>query len=124
MEMSATLEKPAETPPVEHDIPRYYVLVRTDLPLATQMVQVCHACRIAGARFVMPAYAHLVLLQVSNEAELDNAREHIRSRAIRCVSFNEPDGLLGSTAICTEPVGKMGRPVFNRYKLWKAPERA
>lgn len=122
--MVETLEKPAEAPPVAQDIPRYYVLVRTDLPLASQMVQVCHACRIAGARFVMPAYAHLVILQVSNEAELDAAREHIRRRAIRCVSFSEPDGLVGSTAICTEPVGKLGRPVFNRYKLWKAPEGA
>jgi hypothetical protein len=88
------------------------------------MVQVCHACRIAGHRFTLPNYAHLVLLQVADEAALDKAREHLRARAIQCVSFSEPDGEVGATAICTEPVGKMGRSVFNKYKLWRPPANA
>jgi hypothetical protein len=100
------------------EIPRYYVLVRKDLDLTTQMVQVCHACRIAGARFTLPLYAHLILLQVDDETHFDTARDHIRANGIQCVSFSEPDGLVGSTAICTEPVYADKRSTFNRYKLW------
>src|ERR1700752_695307 len=77
--------------------PHYvYVLVRSDLPLADQIVQVGHACLEAGSRFPWPEGApHLVVLSVRSQAQLRDAAREAQAMGIRCVVFDEPDDGMG-----------------------------
>jgi hypothetical protein len=87
-------------------VPGYaYVFVRTDIPIADQLVQVGHACLEAGNRFAQPeGPCHLVLFGVRSEARLLDAAVWLNAAGIKCVTFFEPDDRLGYTAISTEPV--------------------
>jgi hypothetical protein len=97
------------------------VLVRIDIPLADQIVQVGHACLEAGHRFEQPQEpCHLVLLSVDSEKELQIVVERAELSDARCVVFYEPDNNLGWTAACTEPVTGINRRVFQRLPLWRA----
>jgi hypothetical protein len=99
------------------------VLVRVDIPLADQIVQVGHACLEAGRRFAQPAEpCHLVLLSVASERHLHDAIARAELAGVRCVVFNEPDDNLGDTAACSEPVLARGRRLFQRFSLWRAAE--
>lgn len=100
-----------------------YVLVRTDLDLADQVVQVGHACFEAGQRFGQPGPPTiLVVLAVGAEAELASALEEIRLRGVQAVGFVEPDRGLGLTAACTEPISTPTRKRPLRHRpLWTDP---
>jgi len=101
------------------------VLVRADIPLADQIVQVGHACIEAGRRFAQPAEpCHLVLLSVASERHLRDAVARAELAGIRCTVFNEPDDDMGDTAACSEPVLAGDRRVFRRFPLWCAPAGA
>lgn len=96
-----------------------YVLVRTDLPLAQQLVQAAHACLEAGRHFAQPlAPSHLVLLAVKSQAQLHDAVREAEASGIRSLMFYEPDNGLGDTAACTEPLCGFQRPIFRRFSLW------
>jgi hypothetical protein len=100
-----------------------YVLVRTDIPLADQVVQVGHACLEAGYRFKQPEVpCNLVVLKVSSEECLRFAIEEIELAGIRCAIFCEPDENMGYTAACTEPVTNFQRRLFRRFPLWSEDE--
>jgi hypothetical protein len=95
------------------------VLVRTDIPLAGQIVQVGHACVEAGHRFDQPADpCHLVVLSVPTAHHLRAALHRVGRAGIRCAVFHEPDDQLGDTAACTEPISGAYRRVFRRFPLW------
>jgi hypothetical protein len=99
-----------------------YVLVRTDLPLADQIVQVGHACLEAGRRFHQPQGApHLVVLSVRSQAQLRDAVREAEAMGVRCVLFDEPDDAMGHTAACTGPITGLHRPLFRRFRLWEVP---
>jgi hypothetical protein len=98
------------------------VLVRTDIPLAGQIVQAGHACLEAGFRFERPqSPTHLVLLSVPSERHLLGAVDRIEAAGIRCVVFHEPDDNLGQTAACTQPVEGRRRRYFRKFPLWRDP---
>jgi hypothetical protein len=93
--------------------------VRTDLPLADQVVQVGHACLEAGRRFAQPAEpCHLVVLSIPSAAHLHDAVALAELAGIRCAVFHEPDDGMGDTAACTEPIPSRQRRAFRRYPLW------
>jgi len=72
------------------------VLVRTDIPLADQIVQVGHACLEAGWQFAPPAApCHLVVLGVVSEAHLHTVVGDAALTGVRCAVFHEPDDGLG-----------------------------
>jgi len=99
--------------------PYVYVFVRTDIPLADQLVQVGHACLEAGNRFEQPEIAsNMVLLRVGSEWELDRAVDEASRRGVLMTKFWEPDWNLGYTAACSEPVFGEQRNVFKKYELW------
>lgn len=103
------------------NIARYYVLVRTDLPIWVQLVQVGHACITAGAKFGCPEYHHLVLCGVPSETDLNEAAITIAAEGIGCCVFYEPDDGIGHTALCTAPVtDPLQRRFFRRFPLWPA----
>jgi hypothetical protein len=126
--MTPTMQRPRLVlmPKPVDDIPRYYILVRQDLSVAVQLVQVAHAALTAGNRFELPLYHHLVFLGVSGERELVEAHEYLLQNTIANIAFFDPDSdragtPLGYTAICTEPlVGDRCR-VLRRYRLWSNP---
>lgn len=99
-----------------------YVFVRTDIPVADQLVQVGHACLEAGSRFNQPGvFSNLVLFGVSSQARLRDAAAWVEAVGIRCFAFFEPDDAMGYTAVCTEPVVGDARLFFRRFKLWAGP---
>jgi len=96
-------------------------LIRIDIPLADQIVQVGHVCLEAGHRFEQPQEpCRLVLLSVASEKQLQVVVEQAELSGVRCVVFYEPDDNLGWTAACTEPVTGINRRVFRRLPLWQA----
>ncbi len=101
-----------------------YVLVRTDISLADQVVQVGHACLEAGCSFQQPTEpCNLVLLSVPSEKDLRRVVEQAALAGVHSVVFCEPDRGLNLTAACTEPVwGPLCR-VFRRITLWQPPDR-
>jgi hypothetical protein len=93
--------------------------VRTDIPLADQIVQVGHACLEAGRRFVWLAEpCNLVVLSVPSVAHLRDAVVRAELAGIHCAIFHEPDDEMGNTAACTEPISCDQRRMFRRYPLW------
>jgi hypothetical protein len=94
---------------------RHYVLIRLDIPLAQQIIQVGHACTQAAAKFGSTADSHLVLLGVVDERTLRQADRAISDYGILRVLYEDPD-LPGASAICTALVPPTRH--FNRYKLW------
>lgn len=96
--------------------------MRTDIPLADQLVQVGHACLAAGWQFAPPAGAcHLVVLAVASEAQLRAVVDQVQLAGIRCALFEEPDDALGVTAACSAPICGAARRCFRRLPLWCAP---
>ena len=93
-----------------------YVAVRTDIPLADQMVQAVHAGQEAAFAVSKPDRpVHLVLFQVKNEEELLKvaSKLHLEHRL-----FYEPDDGMAHTALATLPTLERKVKAFNRLKLW------
>lgn len=99
------------------------MLVRTDIPLAQQVVQVGHACLEAGRRFDWPEETcNLVVLAVPTQRDLQIRVERACLAGIRIAVFDEPDDALGITAACTEPLTGAARRIFRRLPLWRETE--
>jgi hypothetical protein len=97
------------------------VFVRTDIPLADQIVQVGHACFSAGLKCrTSDEDVNLVLLSMDSERQLLASLGGLNAAGIKYVVFYEPDDEMGHTAACTEPLSSMHRREFHRYQLWKS----
>lgn len=83
------------------------------------MVQACHAALEAGFAFKAPAEnASLVVLAVSNQAELKAAASLLKEKCIDHQLFFEPDGGMGYSALATRPIGlPTERKVLRKYQL-------
>ena len=100
-----------------------YVLVRTDIPLADQIVQVGHACLDAGFKFSKPKEViHLVVVRVESENQLLEILEKAALQGLEFALFHEPDNKLGFTAACTKPLKVTWRREFRNLPLWKPPK--
>ena len=99
----------------------FYVLIRTDLPLAQQMVQSIHAAYEAAGKFDdNTSQTHsTVLCQVKSEKDLIKAAYKLELAGIQHHIFKEPDIGNQSTALCTEPLTQDRRREFSNWKLWK-----
>ena len=96
------------------------MLVRTDVPLANQLVQAAHACLLAGEHFPQPLQpCSLVLLAVSSQSDLLAAVEAIEYQGVKVLAFYEPDFPQGYTAACTEPIRGDRRRIFRKFRLWR-----
>lgn len=91
------------------------------MPLATQIVQVGHACLEAGNKFKQPEGepSYLVVLEVKDKDALLEAISRTNFYGVQITPFYEPDYDLGYTAACTEPVEGETKRVFKKYPLWK-----
>ena len=106
--------------------PYTYCFVRTDIPVANQIVQASHACLERGlslsSESIPKITSFLVLLKVENEDKLMRIAYDLQKARIKTTIFFEPDIFngeqMGNTAICTEPVYGDRRNIFNKYELW------
>jgi hypothetical protein len=104
-----------------------FVFVRSDLPLADQIVQVGHACLAGASAFAAAPSCRLVLIGVADRAALRAAVCYCEAREIRTVAFHEPDSVspgsppMGLTAVCTEPLPDDLRRRLRKFRLWTGP---
>jgi hypothetical protein len=97
------------------------VLVRIDLGVADQIVQVGHACMEAAWRYpAPPTPCFLVVLAVPSQMVLAATCDRLDAADIAYVAFYEPDHHHGLTALCTAPLAGQQRAFFRRYRLWQA----
>lgn len=104
-----------------------YVVVRKDIPVEDQMVQVGHACFDAGKKFGLKG-VHLVLLEVENVFDLHSLWDDMENAKIQYCQFWEDNLVtdylgfkheMGYTAFCTQPISGKKRQIFANYPLWK-----
>jgi len=111
-----------------HKEPQYiYVMVRKDLPIWDQIIQVGHACYEAGHLYhkSWSKDTHLILLQAEYEKELMSMSENMTKSGIHHTTFYEPDPAqevsedpMGLTAICSEPLRGDIKNFFKDCVMW------
>ena len=98
-----------------------YIFVRTDLPIAQQIVQSSHAAYESALHLgsQKDRVNHLVLFGVKSEEELHKAHHKLESNNINTRLFCEPDIGNQATALCTEQISQPNKKLFSKYNLWK-----
>ena len=86
--------------------PAQYVLVRKDLPVFVQMVNVGHACGEAILTAPISKRTVIRLLHVADEAELLEYRDKLEAKGFKVAVVNEPDPPYNGQAmsLATEPL--------------------
>lgn len=86
--------------------PAQYVLVRKDLPIFVQMVNVGHACGEAIRTAPISKRTVLRLLHVENEEELLSYRDRLVAKGFHVAVVFEPDAPYNGQAmsLATEPL--------------------
>ena len=86
--------------------PAQYVLVRKDLPIYVQMVNVGHACGEAIVTAPISKRTVIRLLHVANEAELLSYRDRLVEKGFNIAVVHEPDEPYNgqAMALATEPL--------------------
>ena len=98
------------------------VIVRTDITMAQQMVQACHASSMAGAAFDgWSENTRMALLATDSEDAMIEVANKLKKHGIAFCDFFEPDHGLGLTAIACAPIpwGK-ARKALPHLPLWVA----
>lgn len=96
-----------------------YIVVRTDLSPAHQLIQACHAAHEAGIRYGIPDdISSLVVCSVPDEAALRLAAATISLKGIKKHLFVEDDFGNQATAFATEPISGEKRRAFKNLPLW------
>lgn len=112
---------PKEVKPTYH----LYVFVRKDLPTKEQIaVQACHAA-IESARYHIPPNAEhpsLVILQVTDEQELEVVSLYLDRIGIRFKGFREEWFNDSLTAIATEMISGEQRKHLRHFQLLNLKE--
>jgi hypothetical protein len=104
--------------------PYIYVLIRKDISLEQQLVQVGHAAREAALAF--PAAhdeptASVIVCEVPDREALLAASTRINDYGIEHSVFFEPDFGMGESALATRSVMlKKERYLFKKYPLYRA----
>lgn len=98
-----------------------YALIRRDIPLPQQLVQVGHAALEAGRTHYEPGepIASFIVLEVPDKDALMAAARKLEHRGIEHSIFFEPDFGMGHSALASRPVRGKERSVFRRWPLWR-----
>lgn len=101
-----------------------YAVVRKDMDLHHQVVQVAHATLEAGIHLAEPEREphYLIVCEVPNEDKLRSLLENTRQRGISCVAFSEPDMGNQMTAFATEPLSEAKKKNLKSLRLWRGNE--
>lgn len=98
-----------------------YVLVRTDIDLAHQVVQALHGAAECGRLFYAEGHgvARLVLLSVPSREALLVAQQRLHCKGIPVEIFVEPDDGMGESALATAPLPEASRKHLMGFPLWR-----
>lgn len=96
------------------------VVIRTDLPIAQQIVQACHASSMAGHRFVgWKDDTRMALLAARDLETLASAADKLRGAGIDFHEFFEPDHGIGISALASAPIPwKVASRTLRNLPLW------
>ena len=101
-------------------IPYTYCFIRKDIPLAQQIIQAAHATQEITKKIEHPEQtSHFILLEASNEEQLNTIQMKLQDKGIRHEMFYEPD-VDEHTAIATEPIFGKDRNFFRKFKFYTA----
>ena len=86
--------------------PAQYILVRKDLPIFVQMVNVAHAAGEAVLQAPISKRTVVRLLHVENEKELLEYRDRLKAKGFHVAVVHEPDAPYDGQAmsLATEPL--------------------
>jgi hypothetical protein len=96
------------------------VFVRTDLSLAQQSVQSCHAAIECANLFNLKSlhdHPSVIILAAKNLSKLQQAGSFLKGHHVEYVEFREPDMDHELTAIATEPIYDKDRGLFKKFQL-------
>ncbi|MNR71488.1 hypothetical protein D3C71_21140 [compost metagenome] len=98
-----------------------YALIRRDIPLSQQLVQVGHAALEAGRHHYGQddPIASFIVLEVPDREALMTAAGKLQKNGIEHTVFFEPDFGMGQSALASRPVSGKERHVFRRWPLWR-----
>jgi hypothetical protein len=98
-----------------------YALIRRDIPIEQQLVQVGHAALEAGRFHYGPdePIASFIVLEVPDKADLLRAAEKLTHQGVAHSLFFEPDFDMGHSALASRPVRGKERNLFRRWPLWQ-----
>lgn len=100
-----------------------YLIIRTDLPLAQQIIQTAHAAQECGLYLSDPGPEpdYICMLAVPDEDALLELGVRIQTAGVQYRLICEPDLGNQATAIATEPITGSRRKLFRGAMLWTAP---
>lgn len=98
---------------------RLYLFLRTDLPLAQQTIQACHALLELARAAPIDEHPSFIFFEAKDSAELLAQRVKISSAGIKTFPFSEPYSDWGITAFACELTGEDQRDHFKQFKLWR-----
>lgn len=76
---------------VVEKIPYQYVVIRKDLPIEVQMINIGHAAGESIVEAPIPSTTRLVLLHADNENSLLELEAIVKAKNYHCVLIREPD---------------------------------
>lgn len=90
-----------------------------DLPPVQQVVQACHASMEAARSFLPSGEVHpnVIVCGLPDEQALTLCVAHLAHLGVRHRTFCEPDLGGQRTAIATEPVPRVRKRLFRKYRL-------
>lgn len=83
----------------EDKVPYQYIIVRKDLPIKIQMINVGHAAGESIIEAPIPSTTRLVLLHAENENALLELEGVVKSKGYHCVLIREPDAPYNNAAM-------------------------
>lgn len=103
-----------------------YIFVRTDLPMAAQIVQTNHATYQASQQFRQEGneIPYMILIGVADKQALEDVMERLKRHDIRFEAFYEPDNDMGLTAVTTHLLTNKERCPLRSYPKWTPQEEA
>lgn len=72
-----------------------------------------------ASRRIIHGIPNIIVIGVPNQESLEKTRQKLVSNGISHIRWDEPDGDLGFTALCTVPLNMEQKEVLKNYRLWK-----
>lgn len=106
---------------VDRDTKSYvYILVREDLTIAQQGVQVAHAGMLAISKHGgLKEDTRLVVLKVKNQQQLLDYFDMSKDNGLKAEKFFEPDYDIFWSAMSTAPISREEGKIFKKLPLWR-----
>lgn len=100
-----------------------YILIRDDLSIVQQGVQIAHAGMLAISRHGgLDEDTRLVVLKVKDQDHLLEYENISLNEGLKFEKFFEPDHKIGWSALSTAPIERNDGRIFKNLPLWSPKE--